>query len=134
MDHLSVEQRSSLMSRIRSRDTQPEMAVRTTLHRLGFRYRLHVRALPGCPDLVFPSSHKVIFVNGCYWHWHTCKRGRTQSKTNKQFWVEKMVANRDRDKRVIRRLRRLGWGVLTVWECQIASGRWLSRTIKFLEP
>jgi len=133
MDRLSPEQRSRLMSRVRSRDTTPEKVVRSTLHRLGYRYALHKRGLPGTPDLVFPRRNKIIFVNGCYWHGHSCKYGRAQSKSNVTFWQEKIVNNRRRDARNIRLLRCGGWRVLIVWECKVKAHDWLPKTIKFLE-
>ena len=133
MDRISSERRSRLMARIRDRDTKPELVVRSTLHKLGFRYVLHKRGLPGTPDLVFPGRAKIIFVNGCYWHGHHCKYGRAQSKTNVTFWTEKIERNRRRDARNGRALRRQGWGVLTVWECSIKAHNWQKRVISFLE-
>ncbi|WP_243772080.1 very short patch repair endonuclease [Burkholderia anthina] len=121
------------MSRIRSKDTKPEVAVRSVLHRLGYRYVLHRRDLPGTPDLVFPSRRKIVFVHGCYWHGHTCKRGQAQSKSNVEYWQKKIDANRRRDERSVRRLRTNGWSVATVWECQIRQGTWLKRIVRFLE-
>lgn len=135
MDPLTKEQRSRHMSGIRSKDTQPEWVVRRMLHGLGYRYRLHARHLPGTPDLVFPSRRKVIFVHGCFWHGHDCGRG-FKPKTNAQFWSEKIAANMGRDKRRRAELRRLGWGVLTVWECATGKGRaspLQARLVRFLE-
>src|SRR5712671_7462406 len=117
MDHLSPEKRSQLMSRIHGRDTKPELLVRRLVHGLGYRYRLHDKRLPGCPDLVFRSRRKVIFVHGCFWHQHNCGRG-TRPKQNKKFWKEKLDRNRARDKDVLRSLKRLGWKAMFVWECQ----------------
>ncbi|MGC0018386.1 very short patch repair endonuclease, partial [Ralstonia pseudosolanacearum] len=99
MDRLTPDRRSRLMSRIRSKDTKPEVEVRSTLHRMGYRYVLHKRGLPGTPDLVFPARRKVLFVHGCYWHGHTCKYGKAQSKSNVEFWQKKIDANRRRDHR-----------------------------------
>jgi DNA mismatch endonuclease (patch repair protein) len=93
------------------------MVVRRLVHALGFRYRLHVRAMPGAPDLVFPRLRKVIFVSGCFWHMHTCGRCRIPAARRK-YWLAKLERNAERDKRVQRALRRAGWGVLVVWECQ----------------
>ena len=121
------------MSRIKGRDTKPEMAVRRTLHRLGYRFRLHDSRLPGRPDLVFPSRKKAIFVHGCYWHGHSCKYGRAQSKTNRSFWLEKLRGNRLRDARALRLLRRQGWGVLVVWECGVKKATWQTRVTRFLD-
>ncbi len=108
------------MRAIRGKDTKPEHAVRSLIHRLGYRYRLHVRELPGCPDLVFPSRRKVIFVHGCFWHRHHCRKGRSTPTTRARFWKEKLESNKSRDVKHRRKLRRLGWSVLTIWECQIA--------------
>ncbi|MFZ3084280.1 very short patch repair endonuclease [Rhodoferax ferrireducens] len=132
MDRLTIEQRSRLMARIKSRDTKPEMAVRSTLHRLGYRYRLHVKGLPGCPDLVFPGRRKIILVHGCFWHGHSCPRGRSVPKSNVDFWTTKIQANRKRDARTLRKLRRVGWSVLTLWECVINKNLWLSKALNFL--
>jgi DNA mismatch endonuclease (patch repair protein) len=108
---------------VKSRDTTPEMIVRRLVHALGYRYRLHVRSLPGAPDLVFPRLRKVIFVSGCFWHMHSCGRCRIPT-ARRGYWTKKLERNRARDKRVQRALRRAGWGVLVVWECQtLAAGR-----------
>src|ERR1700730_8769907 len=111
MDHLSARQRSELMSRVRGRDTKPERTVRSLVHRMGFRFRLHALDLPGRPDLVFRSRRKVIFVHGCFWHQHSCKRG-TQPKANRKFWLNKFKRNRERDRLVAGQLKRLGWTAL----------------------
>lgn len=132
MDRLTVEQRSTLMSKIRSKDTAPEIVVRTLLHKLGFRYRLHQKSLSGKPDLVFPKLRKVIFVHGCYWHGHSCRWGLAQSKSNIEFWTNKIKNNRIRDKRVGRKLNRAGWRYITIWECELKSGTWIAKVLKFL--
>jgi DNA mismatch endonuclease, patch repair protein len=106
------------MSRIRGRDTGPERVLRSLLHQMGFRYRLHRRDLPGKPDLVFSSARKVIFVHGCFWHMHRCKYGRVVPKTNADFWRTKREGNVARDRRNITALRKQGWTVLVIWECQ----------------
>ena len=119
-----------------AKDTKPEHLVRSLIHRLGYRYRLHVRKLPGCPDLVFPSRRKVIFVHGCFWHRHHCRKGQSTPKTRAPFWKEKLESNKDRDAKRRRKLRRLGWSVLTVWECQTAptkTDRLTQRLCRFLE-
>lgn len=121
------------MSRIAGRDTAPEMLVRSTLHRLGYRYRLHSPNLPGRPDLVFVSRKIVIFVNGCFWHGHYCKYGQVKPATNPKFWADKMDTNRARDRRVQRQLRRRGWRVLNVWECELRRDAWIARVLKFLD-
>lgn len=105
------------MSRIRGKDTKPEMVVRSLVHRMGYRFRLHVGDLPGKPDLVLPRHEKVIFVHGCYWHMHRCRFGRVIPKTNTEFWQNKRQGNVDRDRRNLRKLRREGWSVLVLWEC-----------------
>jgi len=107
------------MARIRSKGMRPEMLVRKLVFRLGYRYRLHVRDLPGCPDLVFRPRRKVIFVHGCFWHQHKkCSIAR-MPKSRVDFWKSKLEGNRDRDEKVRRNLAREGWKVLTLWECQL---------------
>ena len=118
-DVFGIEKRREIMRAIRGKDTQPELAVRSLAHRLGFRFRLHRKDLPGKPDLVFPRLHKVIFVHGCFWHSHSCRRGRSTPTTNAKFWKAKRESNAVRDCRNLRALRRFGWKVLVVWECQI---------------
>lgn len=108
------------MSRVRTKGTAPELVVRSALHRLGYRYRLHRKDLPGNPDLVFPSRHKVIFVHGCFWHGHDCPRGKLP-QANAEFWKTKIDKNKARDERVVQTLESLGWEVLVVWECQIRA-------------
>ncbi len=120
-DVLTPEQRSRNMSAIRAKDTKPELAVRSLVHRMGFRYRLHRRELPGTPDLVFPSSRKVIFVHGCFWHRHRCRAGQVICATNAEFWRNKFEANVRRDRTHVRQLRALGWESLVVWECSLRN-------------
>ena len=111
-------ERRALMARVRRKDTEPELAVRRLLYRLGYRYRLHKRDLPGTPDICFPGRKKAIFVHGCFWHRHPgCQRASTP-KTRTSFWSEKFAQNVARDGRRITELRRLGWEALVVWECQ----------------
>jgi DNA mismatch endonuclease (patch repair protein) len=117
-DVLSREQRSYCMSRIRGKDTKPEYIIRKGLFALGFRYRLHQRSLPGCPDLVFPRRRAVIFVHGCLWHKHECPLFRWP-KTNAEFWRNKITRNSRNDARNIVKLNAAGWRVLTVWECTL---------------
>ena len=134
-DRLTPDGRSALMSRIRSKDTKPEMAVRRLLHGLGYRYVLHDTRLPGKPDLVFPSRRKVVFVHGCFWHGHDCGRGFRPAK-NAEFWATKIDGNRERDRRHVRAITAQGWQVLTVWECAVRSGQMAAlerRLVKFLE-
>lgn len=133
-DTFTVEKRSSLMRAIKSKDTKPEMVVRSLVHRLGYRFRLHRRALPGCPDLVFVRQHKVIFVHGCFWHGHAACKGGHLPKSNGAYWSTKIEKNRARDKRAARKLRADGWGVMTIWECQtIRSESLVERISRYLD-
>lgn len=130
VDTLTAEERSARMALVKSRDTKPEMIVRRLVHRLGFRYRLHVRALPGAPDLVFPRLRKVIFVHGCFWHRHSgCALCRLP-KSRLEFWRPKLEGNRLRDARQRRKLRKMGWRSLVVWECQVAGIAILEQKLK----
>lgn len=121
MDRITPEQRSYTMSRIRSKDTKPEMLVRHHLHALGFRYRLHSSKLPGHPDLVLPKWHTVIFVNGCFWHRHEGCKIATVPKSNVEFWEKKFQRNVERDKREHAALEADGWHVIVLWECEIKN-------------
>ncbi len=116
-DVLTPKQRAFNMSRIRNKDTRPEMVVRSLAHRMGYRFRLHDPKLPGKPDLVFPSRKKIVLVHGCFWHMHRCRYGRVKPRTNWAFWRKKRLGNVERDKTNIAHLRRQGWQVLVVWEC-----------------
>jgi DNA mismatch endonuclease (patch repair protein) len=118
MSEAPSEARSAIMRAVKSRDTKPEMVVRSLAHRLGFRFRLHRRSLPGCPDLVFVARRKAIFVNGCFWHGHDCKRGARPPKANAPYWRAKIAANQSRDARVRAELAAAGWEAMTVWECE----------------
>jgi DNA mismatch endonuclease, patch repair protein len=119
MDTISKKQRSANMRAVRSADTQPEMRVRLIAHRLGYRFRLHRRDLPGKPDLAFPGLRKVIFVHGCFWHQHQgCQRGSVPS-SNIEFWYPKLAGNRARDLKQLAAVRKCGWRALVIWECQI---------------
>jgi DNA mismatch endonuclease, patch repair protein len=121
VDTISRRQRSENMRRIRSANTKPEIIVRSLVHGLGFRFRLHRRDLPGSPDLVFPSKHRVVFVHGCFWHQHRgCTDGRAP-KSNTGYWVPKLSNNKKRDKKNRSRLARLGWKSLVIWDCQTAD-------------
>ena len=111
--------RSKIMSRIRGRDTAPELRVRKIVRDSGVRYRVGLASVPGKPDLVFSSCRKAIFVHGCFWHGHPCRSGYRKPKTNAQFWEEKIGANKIRDRRILGRLRRDNWKVLVIWACQI---------------
>lgn len=133
-DILSKEKRSTLMSKIRSKDTLPEMLVRRLTHGMGYRYRLHVRALPGCPDLVFPARKKVIFVHGCFWHRHSGCSNAVMPKTRRDLWREKFTANKLRDKRNLQKLKSAGWSYLVLWECELGNTEELTTRIHdFLE-
>ena len=133
MDKLTKEHRSWNMSQIRGKDTSPEKAVRSLLHRLGYRFRLHCKVLPGQPDIVLPRFQAVIFVHGCYWHRHKGCRYAYTPKTRIKFWQRKFDENVERDERTLKSLRKLGWHVLVVWECQISNEETLAkRLIRFL--
>lgn len=127
-DILTPEGRSGRMSRIRGRDTQPELALRRALHASGLRYRLNVRDLPGKPDLVFPRWSTVVFVHGCFWHSHKGCRIANIPQSNTNYWLAKFAANKRRDARAVRALRRLGWRVMVVWECQLSTARRVQAT------
>jgi DNA mismatch endonuclease (patch repair protein) len=130
MDLITRSQRSANMARIRDRDTGPELTVRRLAHRIGYRYRLHRADLPGTPDLVFPGQHKVVFVNGCFWHRHAGCRFAYTPKTNVEFWTTKFTANTARDERVRKSLEDMGWSVLTIWECETADLDSLAEQLK----
>jgi DNA mismatch endonuclease (patch repair protein) len=130
MDVVTQAQRSAMMAGIRGRDTGPEMAVRRAVHRLGFRYRLHGRDLPGTPDLVFPRLHTVLFVHGCFWHRHTGCRLAYEPKSNVEFWRRKFAGNVARDSVTTSELRDKGWEVLTVWECEVREAADLSEMLE----
>lgn len=119
--------RSRIMRAVLSKDTAPELAVRKFVHSLGYRFRLHRADLPGKPDLTFASLRTVIFVNGCFWHGHSCKRGNRQPKTNAEYWYAKICRNRERDAKVKRTLSSHGWRVITVWECEANNHEALGR-------
>lgn len=126
MDTLTKEKRSWNMSRIKSKDTKPEMLVRSALHRAGYRFRLHVKELPGKPDIVLPKYKTVIFVHGCFWHRHKGCSGATMPSTNQDFWKEKFRQNVKRDKKEQSALKRQGWKVIVIWECEL-------KEVSFLE-
>jgi DNA mismatch endonuclease (patch repair protein) len=121
VDIVSPARRSELMSRIRAKDTKPEIAVRSVAHALGFRFRLHHRGLPGRPDLVFPRLRKVVFVHGCFWHRHPRCQFAYAPKSNTKFWRQKFSANVRRDRLAIQTLKEQGWQVLIVWQCQTSN-------------
>ncbi|MCY1222708.1 Very short patch repair protein [compost metagenome] len=119
MDTVSPQRRSEIMARVRAKDTGPEMVVRRLVHGMGYRYRLHRRSLPGTPDLMFPGRRKVIFVHGCFWHRHPGCAAARVPKARQEFWLAKLQGNSERDSRNVRALRRQGWGVMTIWECEL---------------
>lgn len=131
-DTLTKAERAERMSRVRGKDTKPEMLVRRLIHRLGYRYRLHDKTLPGSPDLVFRSRRKVLFVHGCFWHRHqepTCKLARLP-KSRQEFWGPKLEGNKARDERVRKALDRLGWKYLVVWECECGQAEHLENRMR----
>ena len=129
-DIIDTEARSRLMSRIRSKDTKPELSLRSGLHALGYRFRLHVKALPGTPDIVLPRLITVIEVRGCFFHRHRNCRLAYIPKSNRTFWREKFEANISRDVKTAERLLHLGWRLLVVWECQLRGEEMLKSTVR----
>ena len=122
------------MRAVKSRDTGPEMLVRRLVHRMGYRYRLYRKGLPGRPDLVFPGRRKVIFVHGCFWHQHDCPHGSRLPKSNQDYWHPKLARNKERDTENHARLLEQGWDVLTIWQCQTKDPSVLQERIQqFLE-
>ena len=113
------EARSNIMRAVKSRDTTPEMKVRRLVHAMGKRYRLHRDDLPGKPDLTFTRLKKIIFVHGCFWHGHDCKRGARQPKDNAAYWKRKITSNKERDGKCRQALASMGWEVLVLWECEL---------------
>ena len=133
MDILTPQKRSWIMSRIHDRDTRPELLVRSAIHRMGFRFRLRGRDLPGKPDIVLPRFKKVIFVHGCFWHQHQGCASAKRPRTNKKFWNQKLDVNIARDKEASKECRKMGWKVLILWECEIERKQRLIRRLqKFL--
>lgn len=134
VDILTPKERSKLMSRIRGVDTEPELIVRRALHALGYRFRTHVRDLPGCPDLVLTRRRAVILVNGCFWHRHGCRKSYVP-KSRHEFWQAKFADNVTRDKRNQMLLAAKGWRVFVAWECEVETDETLlERAIAFLGP
>jgi DNA mismatch endonuclease (patch repair protein) len=133
-DVLTPEQRHHNMARIKSRDTKPEIIVRSMVHLYGRRFRLYDSSLPGKPDIVLRKDKKVIFIHGCFWHLHHCRFGRVVPKTNAEFWKNKRLANKVRDKKNIGALKKAGWKVLILWECQIRKMKIKKSLEGFLNP
>lgn len=119
-DTRTQEQRRRIMQSVGQKNTGPEVAVRKLLHRLGYRFRLHAKGLPGRPDIVFPSRRKVIFVNGCFWHGHDCAKGRLP-KSRPGYWIPKIEANKIRDERIVNELKNAGWESYVIWQCEVAK-------------
>lgn len=133
-DRITKERRSWNMSRIRSRDTAPELAVRRSLHRMGFRFRLHRPDLPGRPDVVLPKHRIAIFVHGCFWHRHAACVDCSNPKTRRRYWAPKLLGNQKRDVRNRRLLRRAGWKPIVVWECETRNmARLSAKLLKHLD-
>ena len=128
-DVFTPEKRSRIMACVKGVDTRPEILVRSILHRLGFRFRLHRRDLPGCPDIILPRYRKIIFVHGCFWHGHEeCSRS-ARPTTNRDFWDNKLSRNVERDKQNLLELTALGWDVLVVWTCETKDVKGLTRIL-----
>lgn len=122
MDRITPTARSAIMARVSSKNTAPELRVRSALFRSGYRFRLHKRGLPGSPDIVLKKYATVVFVHGCFWHGHDCKKGRLRPQTNSDRWNKKLDRNIERDREVQRRLVELGWRVKVIWTCQLTEG------------
>lgn len=130
MDIVSESKRSEMMSRIRSKDTEPEIIVRRIAHAIGLRFRLHRRNLPGSPDLVFPRRRLALFVHGCFWHRHPGCRLAATPKTRPEFWQAKFLGNVERDRRASERLAELGWRVEVIWECETVDPETVRRRLR----
>jgi len=128
-DVFSPKKRSWIMGRIRGKNTTSELKIRSLLHRLGFRFRLHHKELPGKPDIIFHSRKAIIFVHGCFWHGHTCNRGNRKPKTNASYWGNKIKKNVERDTLHHAKLEALGWKILVIWECEINNTQKLSKRL-----
>ena len=134
MDIWTKEKRSRVMSNIRGKDTKPEIVLRSALFRRGYRFRIHQKNLLGKPDIVFPKFKTIIFIHGCFWHYHKkCREGRIPS-SNSEYWEEKLKKNRKRDKLVISKLKALGWRTIIIWECEVEKqlGKTINRIVRSL--
>ncbi|MCO6465979.1 MAG: DNA mismatch endonuclease Vsr [Bradyrhizobiaceae bacterium] len=131
MDLVNQKTRSRIMAAVGRKNTAPELRLRSALHRLGLRFRLNVKNLPGSPDIVLPKYKTVVFVHGCFWHRHGCSK-TTTPKTRQEFWNAKFEANRARDERKEAQLRELGWRVITVWECEVLNTERLIATVEYI--
>ena len=131
-DTRTPEQRRRIMQSVKTKDTKPELSLRKVVFRLGFRYRLHSKKLPGRPDMAFPGKRKVIFLHGCFWHSHECPKGRPP-KSGLPYWQPKLAANRARDAMISEKLAELGWSTMTVWQCELKDvGALEKRVFDFL--
>ncbi|HEV2314572.1 MAG TPA: very short patch repair endonuclease [Candidatus Acidoferrales bacterium] len=126
----SPEVRRRTMQAVKSKNTAPELLVRSLTHRMGYRFRLHRKDLPGKPDLVFPGRRKAIFVHGCFWHGHDCARGARVPKVNRDYWLKKINRNRERDQASCARLTALGWKIKVLWECELGDQKSLRRELR----
>ncbi|MEW7848399.1 very short patch repair endonuclease [Massilia aurea] len=133
VDTLSATKRSEVMSRVRGKDTRPELLVRRLIYHAGYRYRLHVAQLPGRPDIVFNGRKRVIFVHGCFWHSHTGCRNARVPKSRPEFWQSKLKGNKARDERNLHELVEAGWQTLVIWECELRDPDLAAKIIRFLE-
>lgn len=135
-DKFAPDKRKAIMRAVKGKNSKPEKIIRSLIFNLGFRYRLHDSSLPGKPDLVFKAAKKAIFVHGCYWHRHYCKRGKSMPAVNQDFWEKKFDANRKRDKEVQEEFKKMGWATLVIWECQVKKAErnlLLRRITQFLK-
>lgn len=130
MDSVSPEKRSWVMAQVKGRNTRPEKAVRSLLHFMGYRFRLHRKDLPGKPDIVLPKHNAVIFVHGCYWHRHDCPNGKRIPKSRLDFWLPKLEGNQERDIQNQSLLREQGWKVFVVWECMLKDEKTLMESLR----
>jgi DNA mismatch endonuclease, patch repair protein len=128
----SPEVRRRTMQAVKDKDTGPELTIRRLVHRMGYRFRLHRKDLPGKPDLVFPRLRKVLFVHGCFWHGHDCARGARTPKTNRAYWLRKISRNRARDLKNLKKLTSAGWKFFIVWECQLKESTYARKLSRFL--
>jgi DNA mismatch endonuclease (patch repair protein) len=126
----SPEVRRRTMQAVKSKDTAPELLVRSLAHRMGYRFRLHRKDLPGKPDLVFPGRRKAIFVHGCFWHGHDCARGARVPKSNRDYWTKKIARNRERDRTACAALTHSGWRYLILWECDLGNEKGLKTQVR----
>lgn len=131
-DRLSATQRSWNMSKIKAKNTKPEIFIRKFLFSLGFRYRVNYSGLPGKPDIVFPKRKKVIFIHGCFWHRHNCLSGEKKPRTNKDYWIPKLERNKERDIEIEKKLIGDGWKLIVIWECEIKKTETVHRILDFL--